>query len=45
MRKVLEALARYEGKNELFDQGLQELRGVTAYLGQFGVPKRTLPWI
>ena len=37
--KVLEALARYEGKNELFDQGLQELRSVTAYLGQFGVPE------
>lgn len=35
---VLDALAEYQGKHELFDQGLEELRTVVRYLGDFGVP-------
>ena len=35
---VLESLAGYMGRDSMFDQGLEELRQVTAYLGQFGVP-------
>ena len=38
-QEVLEALAAYEGRNEIFDRGLQELRAVTGYLAQFGVPE------
>ena len=38
-QEVLEALAGYEGRNEIFDRGLQELRAVTEYLAQFGVPE------
>ena len=35
----LEALKKYEGKNEIFDLGLSELRAVTSYLPGFGVPE------
>ncbi len=35
---MLESLAGYMGRDSMFDQGLEELRQVTAYLGQFGVP-------
>ena len=38
-QQVLEALSGYEGRNEIFDQGLSELRAVTGYLAQFGVPE------
>ncbi len=37
--QVLQALAGYEGKNETFDLGLQELKTVTANLAAFGVPE------
>ncbi len=37
--EVLAALEGYRGKNELFDAGLDELRAVTAYLPEFGVPE------
>ncbi len=37
--EVLAALEGYRGKNELFDTGLDELRAVTAYLPEFGVPE------
>ena len=37
--QVLEALEGYTGKNELFDQGLTELRQVTDNLAAFGVPE------
>ena len=37
--EVLAALERYRGRNELFDCGLDELRAVTAYLPEFGVPE------
>ena len=36
---VLAALEGYTGKNELFDQGLSELKAVTANLAAFGVPE------
>ena len=35
----LKALERYEGKNDTFDIGLQELKAVTGYLPEFGVPE------
>ncbi|NLH01778.1 MAG: histidine--tRNA ligase [Clostridiales bacterium] len=35
----LEALKKYEGRNELFDTGLSELRTVVTYLPEFGVPE------
>ena len=35
---VLSALERYQGRNEVFDQGLSELNTVVRYLGSFGVP-------
>ena len=35
---VFAALEGYQGKNGLFDQGLDELRTVARYLGDFGVP-------
>ncbi len=38
--EVLAALEAYRGKNELFDAGLSELRAVTAYLPEFGVPEK-----
>lgn len=37
--QVLAALEGYAGKNELFDQGLEELKAVTANLAAFGVPE------
>ena len=37
--EVLTALASYAGKNELFDQGLAELKAVTDNLAAFGVPE------
>ena len=37
--EVLAALEGYRGKNERFDAGLDELRAVTAYLPEFGVPE------
>jgi len=36
---VLNALEGYRGKNEVFDQGLDELTEVTKYLRDFGVPE------
>ena len=36
--QVLSALEGYTGKNEIFDQGVQELRTVTENLASFGVP-------
>ncbi len=36
---VLEALEAYRGKNEVFDEGLQELATVVGYLADFGVPE------
>jgi len=35
---VLAALEAYQGRNEIFDQGLSELKTVVRYLGAFGVP-------
>ena len=37
--EVVEALERYRGMNETFDQGLDELKQVTGYLAAFGVPE------
>ena len=37
--EVLEALERYRGMDELFDQGLDELNTVAKYLSDFGVPE------
>ena len=37
--EVLNALETYHGKSEQFDLGLDELRAVTAYLPEFGVPE------
>lgn len=37
--QVLSALEGYTGKNELFDQGLEELKAVTSNLSAFGVPE------
>ena len=37
--EVLAALAQYRGRNEVFDQGLDELSTVAKYLGAFGVPE------
>ena len=37
--QVLAALGEYQGRNELFDQGLGELDTVTRYLSAFGVPE------
>ena len=37
--EVLAALEPYRGKNELFDEGLNELSTVVRYLGGFGVPE------
>jgi len=36
---VLKALEGYAGKNDLFDQGLSELKAVAANLAAFGVPE------
>ena len=37
--EVLAALEGYRGRNEVFNTGLDELRAVTAYLPEFGVPE------
>ncbi len=37
--QVLAALEEYRGRNELFDQGLDELNTVVKYLAAFGVPE------
>ena len=37
--EVIAALEGYMGKNELFDQGVAELKAVTANLAAFGVPE------
>ena len=37
--EVLAALEGYRGKDEVFDQGLDELAAVTKLLGAFGVPE------
>ena len=37
--QVLAALEAYRGRNELLDQGLEELNTVTKYLSAFGVPQ------
>lgn len=37
--EVLSALEEYRGRNETFDQGLNELRTVVKYLAAFGVPQ------
>ncbi len=37
--QVLQALESYTGRNEVFDQGLSELKAVTANLAAFGVPE------
>ena len=37
--EVLTALEGYTGRNEMFDQGLAELKAVTANLAAFGVPE------
>ena len=37
--QVLAALQEYRGRNELFDQGLDELETVVKYLAAFGVPE------
>ena len=37
--QVIAALEGYGGRNEMFDQGLSELRTVTANLSAFGVPE------
>ena len=37
--QVLAALEGYAGRNELFDQGVSELKSVTANLAAFGVPE------
>lgn len=36
---VLQQLEGYQGRDSLFDQGLEELSTVVRYLGDFGVPK------
>ena len=38
-RQILDTLEGYAGKNEMFDQGLSELKAVTENLGAFGVPE------
>ena len=38
-QEVLAALEEYRGRNETFDQGLEELNTVVRYLGDFGVPQ------
>ena len=37
--EVLAALTTYQGKNEIFDQGLAELNTVVKYLSAFGIPQ------
>ena len=37
--EVIEGLERYRGMDETFDTGLEELKTVTKYLAEFGVPE------
>ncbi len=37
--QVLQALSGYQGKNEVFDEGLEQLNTVVKYLSAFGVPE------
>ncbi|MEY8389069.1 histidine--tRNA ligase [Oscillospiraceae bacterium 38-13] len=37
-QEVLDGLEKWRGRNETFDQGLEELRTVVRHLGGFGVP-------
>ena len=37
--EVLDSLTKYLGKNEIFDQGFEELKTVINYIGEFGVPE------
>ena len=37
--EVIAALESYQGRNEIFDLGLEELKAVTANLAAFGVPE------
>jgi len=37
--QVMTALESYAGRNEVFDEGLEQLRTVVRYLGAFGVPE------
>jgi len=37
-QQVFAALEEYRGRNEVFDQGLEELKTVARYLADFGVP-------
>lgn len=37
--QVMERLQEYAGRNEMFDQGLEELQAVTRNLAAFGVPE------
>jgi len=37
-QQVFDALEEYRGRNETFDQGLDELKTVARYLADFGVP-------
>ena len=37
--EVIEGLERYRGMDALFDEGLEELKTVTRYLADFGVPE------
>ena len=39
IEQVLSGLERYKGMDEMFDQGLDELKTVTKYLADFGVPE------
>ena len=39
IEQVLTGLERYKGMDEMFDQGLDELKTVTKYLADFGVPE------
>ena len=38
--QVVSALEGYTGRNEIFDQGLEELKAVTRNLAAFGVPEK-----
>ena len=39
IEQVLSGLERYKGMDEMFDQGLEELKTVTKYLADFGIPE------
>ncbi len=42
--QVLAALEAYRGRNQVFDQGLEELGLVVKYLASSGSPRTILPW-